>query len=169
MKPARYIFINKGLGMSGGKIGAQAAHAETLAAHEYHSLIPRPASILEGPDIDWRDKQERLFAKWFGEGHYAKYVMEAEDDVQMLVFERYLNERGYRTYLVIDEGHTEGTYFKPTAMAVELIDKDNERDASVFGLFKLYKDPKPPEPVGKDVGPPPKPKRRFFFWKETDG
>lgn len=121
--------------MSSGKCAAQAAHAETLAMWG-----AKPS--MEDP----------LFAQWMGYGHYAKYVMKAEDSIQMYTIERYLNERGFETYMVIDEGHTEGTYFVPTAMAVELVDKDDERVASIFGEFRRY----------RDLPAPKKSRRRFF-------
>lgn len=116
--------------MSSGKCAAQAAHAETLAVRGYYIHPPG----------DWLGYQARLFDKWYGDGHYAKYVMKATDSTQMYTIERYLNDRGFKTYLVVDEGHTEGTYFVPTAMAVELVDKDDERTASIFGEFRRYKD-----------------------------
>jgi peptidyl-tRNA hydrolase len=131
VKPARYIFLNKGLGMSPGKCAAQAGHAETLAMHEFFSG--------EGVPGTWIDEQRHLYDKWFGYGHYAKYVMQAEDSTQMHTIKHYLEERGFRCYLVVDEGHTEGTHFVPTAMSVELVDKDDERTASIFGEFRRYK------------------------------
>lgn len=135
MKPARYIFLNQGLGMSSGKCAAQAAHAETLAMQNY----AWNKATVSG---EWIERQRALWDKWFGDGHYAKYVMKAEDATQMFTIKHYLEARGFKCYLVIDEGHTEGTYFVPTAMAVELVDKDDERTASIFGEFRMYKDPK---------------------------
>jgi peptidyl-tRNA hydrolase len=151
MKPARYIFLNRSLGMSAGKAAAQAAHAETLAAHDYHHMVFNYEGYSGDRKYDWVQNQLALYNKWYGDGHYAKYVMEAADSVQLTTIERYLNERGFKTYLVIDEGHTEGTYFVPTAMSVELVDKDDERVSSIFGEFKLYRDkePKPEKPRPK--------------------
>ena len=135
MKPARYIFLNHGLDMSPGKCAAQAAHAEMLAMAAHFGYNP-------GSETEWENLQSRqtpLMQKWIGDGHYVKYVMKADDATQMYTVERYLNERGFETYLVIDEGHTEGTVFVPTALAVELVDKDDERVASIFNEFKLYR------------------------------
>lgn len=143
MKPARYIFVNRGLGMSPGKIAAQAAHAETLAMHEYmtyDSIVKTPPSkVADDEERGWIANQVALFSVWFGQGHYSKYVMLAEDTQQMYTIERYLTERNFKTYLVIDEGHTEGTYMVPTAMSVELVDKDDQRVTSIFSTFKTYK------------------------------
>ena len=145
MRPARYIFLNRGLNMSGGKCAAQAAHAETLAMADYFGFVVADECGASSTEKEkaWEELQARqgdLINKWLGEGHYAKYVMSAEDSTQMYTFERYLRDRGFKTYMVIDEGHTEGTYFVPTAMAVELVDKDEERTDSIFGEFKLYRD-----------------------------
>lgn len=139
MKPARYIFLNQGLEMSSGKCGAQCAHAEMLAMHDYWANTEyRPK--IDPVDRIWLDAQYELYKIWKGGGHYVKYVMKAEDSVQMYTVERYLEDRGFKTYLVIDEGRTEGTYMVPTAMAVELVDKDDERVASIFGEFRMYRD-----------------------------
>jgi peptidyl-tRNA hydrolase len=146
MKPARYIFLNRDLRMSAGKCAAQAAHAETLALNDFFLL-------RHDHDLVWVQQQEVLWDKWFGDGHYAKYVMKANDAVQMYNIERYLNDRFFETYMVIDEGHTEETYMVPTAMAVELVDKDDERTASIFSQFRMYKE-KRPEPVEAQWGIP---------------
>lgn len=139
MRPARYIFINRGLGMSPGKIAAQAAHAETLAM--YDIMAVETEKKRGGPE---------LFREWYDSGHYAKLVMLAEDTEQLYSIERYLNERGYTTFLVIDEGRTEIRPFSPTALAVELVDRDDELVKSHFESFRTYK----PEKV--------KPKKRWW-------
>lgn len=154
MKPARYIFINRGLGMSPGKIAAQAAHAETLAMHDYFATCLK-AIELDPEDDAWVRHQEELYAIWYGYGHYAKYVMKGDDSVQMSTIESYLNWRGYKTYLVIDEGHTEDTYMVPTALAVELVDKDDQRISSIFSTFRMYKEKRPPVETGQSEGLPP--------------
>lgn len=145
MKPARYIFLNQGLGMSSGKCAAQAAHAETEAMHDYFHELHR-IHELDPTIAEWLNQQAIYYKIWFGYGHYAKYVMRAEDSTQMYTIKQYLEKRGYKTYMVIDEGHTEGTYFVPTALAVELVDKEDERTASIFGEFRRYKDKKQPVP-----------------------
>lgn len=143
MKPARYIFLNRGLGMSAGKCAAQAAHAETLAAHDYFMQH-------YDHDLTWTENQEALYAKWYGDGHYAKYVMTASDATQMFTIKHYLEERGFKCYMVVDEGHTEDTYFVPTALAVELVDKDDERITSIFGEFRMYRDKRPDPTQSED-------------------
>jgi peptidyl-tRNA hydrolase len=137
MNPVMYIFLNKGLGMSTGKAAAQAAHAGCLVIEDFY----RP-SVGDGvPKLAVKPKEE-LYREWMDSGHYTKLTMEVEDSVMMHSIQQYLETRGYKTYLVIDEGRTENTAFKPTAMAVEIVDKDDPRTAGVFGEFKLYRDEK---------------------------
>ena len=133
MKAAMYLFVNRGLGMSPGKIAAQAGHAAveaTLLSHPH--LNPSP----ECPTIE-------LWSKWREGLHYAKYVMEARDNEHILLIDKYLNERGFRTHLVIDEGHTEVPSLSPTALGVALVDKDDPHTKATFSSFKLYKEPRP--------------------------
>lgn len=157
MKPARYIFLNQGLGMSAGKCAAQSAHAEMLAMHDYLEN-PRDHIHPRDHDIRWMADQNVLFHKWFDGGHYPKYVMKCNDSTQMHTTERYLKDRGFKTYMVIDEGHTEDTWLVPTAMSVELVDKDDERTASIFETFRMYKDKKSNIPI--------KTKKRWWHWPE---
>lgn len=121
--------------MSTGKTAAQVAHASCLSLH-WHELAPLD------PQQRYANAEE-LFDKWWNDGHYAKYIMQADDSDQLHNIEQYLNERDFKTFKVIDEGHTEDTRFRATALAVELVDKDDERVRSIFGEFRTYKDPKP--------------------------
>jgi peptidyl-tRNA hydrolase len=165
MNPVRYIFLNQGLGMSSGKLAAQAAHAEMLATNDYYNealriiedcggpggtevatnptLMVRRGRVVEieadrlGP---WLTRQKYLHNEWVDSGHYTKLVLKAQDSTAMHTIKHYLEARGYRTYLVIDEGRTEIDPFSPTALAVELVDKDDEKVGQHFGEFKLYRD-----------------------------
>jgi peptidyl-tRNA hydrolase len=120
MKPAMYIFLNKGLGMSTGKSAAQAAHA----AVEAYRISPD----------NW------IKESWYKGGHYMKLVMECRDSDHLRDTERYLNDRGFKTVLILDEGHTEVPPITPTALAVALVDKDDPHTAATFESFRLYKD-----------------------------
>src|SRR5688500_3482140 len=131
MKPAMYIFLNKGLGMSTGKASAQAAHA----AVEAYRL-----SVEDGGKIG--DDGKVLVDEWYKGGHYMKLIMEARDEAQLHTIERYLNDRGFKTTLIIDEGRTEIAPLSATALGVELVDKDDPHTEATFSSFKLYKDPK---------------------------
>lgn len=141
MKPALYIVLNKGLGMSTGKSAAQASHAAVEAFRiscthgEVHSHL--------------LDTSAPLVKKWYEGGHYAKYVMEARDTEHLLTIERYLEARGFRSVLIIDEGHTEVPPLIPTALGVALVDKDDPHTKATFESLKLYKDPKPEPTVVK--------------------
>ena len=146
MKPAMYIFLNKGLGMSTGKSSAQSGHAAAEA-----TLMSNPIIGRLQPDV-WDERWTAIWDAWREGLHYAKYVMEARDTEHLIVIEKYLTARGFRTHLVIDEGHTEVPPLTPTALGVALVDKDDPHTKATFSTFKLYKDPKPPEqPQGQYV------------------
>jgi PTH2 family peptidyl-tRNA hydrolase len=123
MRPVMYIFINRELNMSVGKAGAQAAHAACNAM---------------------RRSDPKMVEAWFLGGHYTKLVMEAADAATLDTYERYINDRGFRTELIIDEGRTEIPPMSKTALGVEIVDKSDEHVLATFGEFKLY--PKTPEP-----------------------
>jgi PTH2 family peptidyl-tRNA hydrolase len=123
--PVMYIFVNKGLGMSTGKVAAQVGHA--VGRSLIGTVGPNPALIHE-----YMEKGE------------TKIVLEVRDTEHLLMAERYLNEHNLKTYLVIDEGRTEIAPLSPTAMATEIVDKDSELVKFALGGFKTYKDPKPP-------------------------
>ena len=111
-----YLFVNKGIGMSPGKLAAQVAHAACLAQRG------------SNPEM-----VEDLY-KW---GFYTKLVMEARDDDHIKTIERYLNERGIKTFIVIDEGRTEIKKHSVTALGVEIVDKNIV--GPIFAEFDLYK------------------------------
>jgi peptidyl-tRNA hydrolase len=116
MKPGMYIFINKGLGMSPGKIAAQAGHAAVEA-----TLLSHPALVEDG-HFHGNDKIEALWRAWREGLHYVKYVMEARDAEHLLLIERYLNDRRFTaTQLIIDEGRTEIAPNSATALGVALV------------------------------------------------
>jgi peptidyl-tRNA hydrolase len=114
-----YSFLNRGLGMTTGKVAAQAQHA---AVEAY--CISKPT----------------LIEQWRLGGHYTKLVMLAEDDVHLLVIQKYIEERGFSTKLIIDEGRTEIRPHSPTALGVEVVDRDDPHVAATFEEFKLYKE-----------------------------
>lgn len=127
--------------MTSGKCAAQAAHAEMLATNDYFGS--------RDFDPSWYEPQAVLHREWIDSGHYTKLTLKAANSGAMFAIKHYLEARGYRTYLVIDEGRTEIAPFSPTALAVELVDKDDERVQQHFGEFALYKDKKNPKPPQK--------------------
>lgn len=129
MNPVMYLITDPKLGMSRGKFGAQAAHA----AVEAYQL---------GDMFDERD--EALRNAWYVGGHYTKVVLQADD---LYAAKHYIEERGFKCVLIIDEGRTEfGGNLTPTFIGVSLVDKDDLHTQETFSTFKLYKDPKPPAP-----------------------
>lgn len=128
MKPVMYVFVNRGLGMSPGKLAAQVAHA-AVEAYRLSSVTP------EGFD------PKGLVKTWYHQGH-TKIVMLAEDTEQLHHIQQYLEQppRGYLTHMVIDEGRTEVAAFTPTALGIELVDKDDSKVLEHFGHFKTYRE-----------------------------
>lgn len=120
MNPCQYIILNKGAKMSTGKAAAQAAHASVEA-------------YIATPD----NNTKRV---WHKGGHYMKVVLEAQDADDLIVKQKYIEDRGFATKLIIDEGRTEIDPFTPTALGVEILDKDHPHVAATFSSFKLYKD-----------------------------
>lgn len=119
MNTVMYIFVNKGLGMSAGKMAAQAGHAAVEA---------------------YRISKQTLIDDWYKGKHYTKLVMEVNSEEQMCTVERYINDRGFKTALIIDEGLTEIEPHSITALGVEIVDKDDEHTLATFCTFKLYRD-----------------------------
>lgn len=114
-----YIFLNRELGMSTGKAAAQAGHAAVEA---------------------YRLSNFAMIDRWYEGGHYCKLVMEAQNTQHMTIIERYLNDRGFVTKLIIDEGLTEIAPLSVTALGVEIVDRDSEHTKKTFEVFGLYKD-----------------------------
>ncbi|MFA6041759.1 MAG: aminoacyl-tRNA hydrolase [Methylophilus sp.] len=119
MKTAMYIFINKGLGMSAGKVGSQAAHA-----------------AVEAFRISKVDK----LADWYKGKHYMKLVMQARDGEHLQNIQDYLSARGFKSEMIIDEGLTEIDSIVKTALGVEVVDKEDPHTEATFGSFELYRD-----------------------------
>lgn len=126
MRPTMYIFVNRGLGMSPGKMAAQAAHA---AVEAYQISSPG------------------MTDEWYLGGHYCKLVMEADDELHLHTIDRYLKDRGFGTALIIDEGHTEIRAHSVTALGVEISDRDHPHTKATFSDFKLYGRDRPKIPT----------------------
>lgn len=125
MKPVMYLFANKGLGMSPGKLAAQVAHA---AVEAYKLTVSNNPEILE---------------EWYKGGHYTKLVMEARDEGHLITIRYYLRERGFQNVLIIDEGRTEISPHTVTALGVEVVDRDDEHTSATFGEFRTFRVDKP--------------------------
>jgi peptidyl-tRNA hydrolase len=117
--PVMYIFANRGLGMSPPKLAAQVAHAAV------------EATTISDP---------KLLSAWHSGGHYTKIVLLAEDEAQITNIDTYLQERGFKTAPIIDEGRTEIKAFSKTALGVAVVDKDDQHVKDTFSSFKIYKE-----------------------------
>lgn len=163
MTPAMYIFVNKGLGMSLGKAMAQAGHA---AVEGYRISMTGHPERREpvSPHMNQAALYEtNVVRRWYRGGHYMKLVMEARDSEHLRDIERYLNNRGFKTALILDEGHTEVDAIVPTALGVEILDKDDPHVQSTFSSFDLYRDGPPTiEGVAVEERPQRAPRREVY-------
>lgn len=116
-EPFCYVFLNKSLKMSVGKASAQTAHAILQLMYK-----------TESNNIEKWSLHRRTVI-----------VLEARDDAHMRNIKDYLDERGLTASMVIDEGVNEIPPFSITAMAVELVNKNDDRIKEIFQEFKLYK------------------------------
>jgi len=115
-----YLFINKGLGMSSGKIAAQSVQS-SIGAYK----------LSDGELVhDW----------WHKGGHHTTLVMEAIDENNLQNIQNYLLDRGFNSFMMIDEGMTEVDAHVCTALAVEIVDKEDPHTEATFSSFKLYRD-----------------------------
>lgn len=119
--PVLYVFLNRGLGMSPGKLAAQAAHA----AVEAYRATPADSNLL------------RLWLKGL---HYKKIVLLGRDENHMLSIMVYLRERGFHTVPIVDEGMTEIQPHSLTALGCPIVDKNEPHTSATFSSFSLYKD-----------------------------
>lgn len=111
-KPTIYIFMNKAFGMSAGKLAAQAAHAV--------------ARVPVGKEWD--------------APHRTILVMQARDEAHINNIMRYLDERSVKSYAIIDEGVNEIDPHVITALASQVVDKEDENINDTFSTFELYRD-----------------------------
>lgn len=117
--PVIYVFINKSLHMTAGKISAQAVHAAMK------SVIRSTEQHRESWDISI---------------HKTVIILEARDENHIKSISKYLFDRGFNTWDIIDEGVNEIDPHVYTALASAIIDKDDQRTIDAFSTFNLYKD-----------------------------
>lgn len=114
-----YIFINRELGMTSGKMAAQASHAAVEA---------------------YRISNKAMIAAWYEGGAYTKLVMLARDTQHLEAIKEFIEERGFKTKLIIDEGMTEIAPHSKTALGVEIVDREDPHTNSTFSRFQTYRD-----------------------------
>lgn len=117
--PTIYIFVNKGLGMSAGKLAAQASHAIAMV-------------MLKASNDRCED--------WLRAPHRTILVMEARDEQHLNNIYSYLFERSIGCEKIIDEGVNEIDPHVCTAIATDVLDKDDENTKLALSTFKLYRD-----------------------------
>jgi len=113
-----YVFANRSLGMTSGKLGAQCIHAGVAAS---------------------RASREDLLERWLS-GSHAVLVMQARNAEKLEGIARRLEEHGLRTFPVIDEGRTELEPGQLTTLGVEVVDKADEEILALFKKFQVYQD-----------------------------
>jgi peptidyl-tRNA hydrolase len=128
MNPVQYIIIDKGLGMSAGKMAAQACHASVEGVR---------ISAREPNGNPW---DASLVNRWYRGGHYAKIILEVADATALRIAQAYIESRGFKTALIIDEGRTEIPAMSATALGCEIVDKDWPHARETFSVFDLYTD-----------------------------
>ena len=116
--PVIYIFLNKSLGMSVGKAAAQAAHAAVFAAAE-------------------SDTSEQQL--WRVNPHKTIIVLEARNEEHLRSISTYLQQRGFYSNMIVDEGVNEIDPHTITALSTCIIDKNNDHTKQTFSTFSLYK------------------------------
>lgn len=117
--PVIYIFLNKSLGMSVGKAAAQSAHAAVFAAAESD------------------ESQQKL---WRVSPHKTIIVLEARDEQHLRNIQVYLQQRGFISNTIVDEGVNEIDPHTITALSSAILDKNQENVSLTFSTFSLYKD-----------------------------
>lgn len=128
MRPVQYIILNKGAGMSPGKLAAQAAHASV-------------EGLRASAKTEWGNPWDSSIVNlWYRAGHYTKIVLEVESEQALLNAQQYIIARGFKCGLIIDEGRTEVDPLTLTAIGSEIVDKDWQHARDTFSVFKLYRD-----------------------------
>lgn len=105
--------------MSAGKLAAQVAHGAVRA---------------------YEISDKKLIDDWNLGQHYTKLVMLARDNDHIRNIQKYIEDRGFKTALIIDEGLTEIDPHQPTALGVEIVDKEIDHVLETFSTFELYRD-----------------------------
>lgn len=119
--PTLYIFINKSLNMSSGKVASQAAHAAAYSMAANHQ------------------EDNNL---WLQSIHKTVIVLEARDENHLRNIKDYLRLRGVNSEFIIDEGVNEIPTHTITALCTVFMDKNQDAD-KLFSTFNLYKDEAP--------------------------
>jgi PTH2 family peptidyl-tRNA hydrolase len=113
-----YVFANRSLGMSSGKLSAQTGHAFVISY------------ALSRSDVA---------DHWF-EHSQAMVVLEAQDAEELQLIGSRLKDAGLLTFPIIDEGRTELEPGQLTALGVEIVDKTAPGMRALFRRYPLWRD-----------------------------
>jgi peptidyl-tRNA hydrolase, PTH2 family len=110
-----YVFANKNIKMSPGKLASQVAHGACFA--QLHS-------------------NNDIIKQWINKG-FTKIILQVKDEYELKEIKNQLLKLGIQSTLITDEGRTEIPSGSITALGVEVIDKN--KYIEFFQKFKLYK------------------------------
>ncbi len=105
--------------MSPGKLAAQVAHATMISCSE---------------------QDESKLDLWVSSPHKTIIVLQARNENHLRSIKDYLTTRKYRAHMIVDEGVNEIDPHTVTAIATDILDKDDENVIKTFSTFELYKE-----------------------------
>lgn len=150
--PYRYkqvIVVNKRLGMSKGKIGAQVAHAAMGVVLAEHNAFSNKFEFL-GTYDEWRNSKEiqdqtvwlalntkanTNIAEWLLNS-FAKVVLAVESNEELLALQEHARKLGLAEMLCIDNGTTHFNNV-PTATCIAFAPTDADTNFELTGQLKI--------------------------------
>lgn len=121
--PTMYVFVNKACKMSPGKMAAQVAHAQEELFFE----------IFKYGD----EEKKKEYLEILNQNPRTVIVLEAENEETLYNINAYLESCKLTSGIYVDE-KGDNYLLKPTAMAVEYVDKTDPRIEIIFQNFPLY-------------------------------
>lgn len=109
-----YVLVNTSLNMNPGKVSAQVAHA------------------ISG--LFSKNRELEDYRHWYQLNPRAIIVLDGKSEEDLTRLSSYLDNTNIDSYIYIDEG----TAFRPTAMAVAPLEKEDSNVAAIFRQYNLY-------------------------------
>lgn len=119
MKPVIYIWLNKRLQMTSGKAASQAAHAAVMAVI---------------------NSTQEMKSHWEDSAHKTIVVLEGKDENHLKNSKEYLEQRGFHLIEIIDEGVNEIEPHSWTAMATQILNKEESFTSESMSNFRFYRE-----------------------------
>lgn len=116
--PTIYVILNKSCNMNAGKAAAQTAHAVSGIC----SILSN--EVKKGIDM----------SQWVKINPRTVIVLESKNSSEMSKFGEYLKENNIQFYKYRDEN----SGYEHTAMALEILDKSDERTGLMLSWFELF-------------------------------